>query len=336
MILNIIIVYRNLKMSEGQGQEDSCLEIFRSIHERNFKKLKEIAETNPERFNCEMSLTKLNTQLELELDKKYIFLDESIDDLNDTPILPLEFALKWSFLFDKEYVKDQYNNAFYEDKPAECKIDNTISNTSMSRCQKVQNVLNQSGNKNDMNYYYSYYEFTFKNELNYKLQNNAEFKKKIESIKSIIYLICAHTTNYKTMLTKIKEEIDRKTYNSFYLSYDSSEIIFEILSKYILHIDLSLLADLKKQGSTVFDTKKSEISAEIQNIGKIRFNGLYNKDMLTVKYPTTQRTPEEFANENGLSDMFSATKKPWWKLGGSKKRKSKKRNAKKNKSKRRV
>ena len=70
--------------------------------------------------------------------------------------------------------------------------------------------------------------------------------------------------------------------------------------------------------------------------------------MLTSKYPTTQKTPQEFADKNGLSDLFiqktDQVSRKWGLFGskgGSKKRKtnkqkSKKRNAKKNKSKRRV
>ena len=71
--------------SVGEGNpvvdDNSCLEIFRLIHQRQYVELKEIAH---EKFNCEMSLKDLNEQLKLGLN----------NSRDGESLTPLDFAVR--------------------------------------------------------------------------------------------------------------------------------------------------------------------------------------------------------------------------------------------------
>jgi hypothetical protein len=368
-----------------QVEEDPCLKIFRLIHERQYEELKAI---DPEKFNCKMSLTALNEQLKLGLDAESTKSLEYEYDLTQQ-ITPLEFALNLSFLYDTEYAENEYNSVFANGEltcsrsPTESglltrcdMIDKKVKQLYISTSEYDRNYVNsqlyqESKSDRDYNTSRSFFE-NYKKHPKYKenylifarrlyvntfqeyvkslidpslgLQDLLKIKEKIEKIKEIIYFICQHTKNYKEILSGFKSS------GTFYLCFDSSEIVSVILSQYTLHIDLSLLVDLKKQESkdfntkkqesTNFDTKKQEISTEIQKIGNfLRNKSKYKKDMLTATYPTTQQTPQEFADKNGLSDLFTKKTSGFVSLfgkGGSKKRKTNKQKSKKRKSKRRA
>jgi hypothetical protein len=361
---------------EQGSTDDPCLQIFRLIHERQYEQLKEIAH---EKFNCEMSLKDLNEKLKLGLDAESTKSLGYEYDLTQQ-ITPLEFALKWSFLYDTEYAEKEYNSVFTNGEltclssPTESGLPPRCDQIDKKVIQLYESPSNYDGNyvnsqlydKNESNRNYNTNKSFFKNYQKYqkypkyknkylifarKLYVNTfmeyvkslinpdshlvdllKIKEKIEKIEEIIYLICQHTQNYKEILDEIK------SYKTFYLCFDSSEIVSAILSQYPLHIDLSLLADLKKQESTDFDKKKTEISTEIKRIGNfLRDKSKYKKEMLKSKYPTTQLTPEVFAKENGLSDLFPETKSGFvsslFSKGGSKKRKTNKQKSKKRKNK---
>ena len=336
--------------SEGEGNpvvdDNSCLEIFRLSHERQYVELKEIAH---EKFNCEMSLKDLNEQLKLGLN----------NSRDGESLTPLDFALdSVSFEIERMRLKCQKEesaikvtlnieslceNKIFANVNYEHDCEDVKSEIDKITDTEVKSLIEFYSEGNDDNAQLIRDKFT-EIELSKPSEKFREFymlflksKGELEKILNIIFLLCSHMPNFREILSKYKSTQFEHI----------KEVLSEISSKYALHIDLILLVDLINQQSTNFDAKKQEISAEIQKIGKIRLNDVYNRSMLTSKYPTTQKTPQEFADENGLSDLFiqktdQVPKK--WELfgkGGSKKRKtnkrkSKKRNAKKNKSKRRV
>lgn len=335
---NSIVIAENVELTE-----DKKLDIFRLIHQRKYEDLKTI---DPKRFDCKMSLKDLNEQLKLGLN----------NSRDGESLTPLDFALdSVSFEIERMRLKCQ------KEEPAikvtlniESICENKIfANVNYEHdCGDVKSEIDKitdaevksliefySEGDDDDNEQLIRDKFTEIN-LSKPSKEFREFymsflksKDELEKILNIIFLLCSHTPNFREILSKYKSTQFEHI----------KEVLSEISSQYTLHIDLILLVDLKNQ-SDKFDAKKQEISAEIQKIGKFRFNDVYNKSMLTATYPTTQKTPKEFADENGLSDLFTQTKSGLGSLfgkGGSKKRKtnkqkSKKRNAKKNKSKRRV
>lgn len=336
---NSIVIAENVELAE-----DKNLDIFRLIHQRKYEDLKTI---DPKRFDCKMSLKDLNEKLKLGLN----------NSRDGESLTPLDFALdSVSFEIERMRLKCQKEESAIK---VTINIESLCKNKIFANvnyeyeCEDVKSEINKITDTEVKSLIEFYSEgdddaqlirdkFT-EIELSKPSEKFREFymlffksKGELKKISNVIFLLCSHTPNFREILSKYKSTQFEHI----------KEVLSEISSKYALHIDLILLVDLRNQ-SDKFDAKKQEISAEIQKIGKFRFNDVYNKSMLTATYPTTQKTPKEFADENGLSDLFiqktDQVPKKWglFGKGGSKKRKtnkqkSKKRNAKKNKSKRRV